>query len=273
MKWSKTVACSVILLCSLFIFVSTFAYAQTDPDNGQQLIASDTIDDSNGFSSASQVSKEASSVAGSSEGYTENSDTRSLEKSIEVFNEQFCPPETAINEINDFTLIKLIKAELIKRADMQRYKDMVFVDGKVFLKEKKVEEEPVDKPKKPKPMGKAGKNLTGSFEAACEQLGKKKTRGKSAGTKKPERILKLKPRKIIFRDREGNLRNMEMYSPPKFPSKKKKLLGKRGKKIRDYATSIMVPKNEDGEKSDLTAFDDMPSADAWLDEGEGPAQK
>ncbi len=84
-------------------------------------------------------------------------------------------------------------------------------------------------------------------------------------------MLALKRRKITYRDRENQLREMELYSPPKFPVKKKDIAGKKGRKVKDYATSILVPKNVD--PKDAAAFEEMPSADGWIDETETQTQK
>lgn len=205
--------------------------------------------------------------------YTQNDDSRTLEEKILSYNQQYCPPEAPIAEISEFALLRLVRAEMIKRAELEKYKNMVLIDGKVYEKSDGAKEDPDEKKdedtngKKPGP---AGKNLIGSFETACEELADKKNRGKTEGNKKPERILELKRRKVTYRDRENKLREMEIYSPPKFPAKKKDIAGKKGKKVRDYATSILVPKDVD--PKDAAAFEEMPSADAWIDDKEPQKQ-
>ncbi len=193
---------------------------------------------------------------------TQNAETRNLENAVSTFNLQYCPPEIPIRQIDQESLLRLIKAELIKRSELEKYQKMMLVDGKVYTKEEKKKEEKPQKPTKP-----TKNNLFGAIDSASQELEEKKVRGETTGNKKPEQQLKLKRRKIIYRDRENELKEMEMYSPPKFPAQKKKLTGKRGKKIKDFATTILVPKNNDGEKSDLSAFDEMPSSNAWIDEG------
>ncbi|HNX75337.1 MAG TPA: hypothetical protein PLM07_07745 [Candidatus Rifleibacterium sp.] len=199
---------------------------------------------------------------------SQNQDSMTLQEKISVFNKRYCPPQSPITEINDFALAKLVNVQLIKRSDLDKYRKMVIVNGKVYVEKEKGKDEP-----KPEPMGKAGKNLFGDLKLACEQLEQKKTRGQSDGNQKPKQILELKRRKITYRDRDNQLREMEIYSPPKFPAKKKAIAGKRGKTVKDYATSLLVPKNPQGKTSEQNAFDDMPSADAWLDDDDVKTQK
>ncbi len=215
---------------------------------------------------AMSSTKASSDKAADTAGYSQNEDSRSLEEKIFVYNREYCPPEAPITEISDFNLLKLARAQLINRADLGKYEDMVLVDGKVYVKKDGSEENP-DEKKDEKPgdkLVKAGKNLTGSFETACKELKNKRNRGKNQGNKKTEKVLDMKRRKVTYRDRDNQLREMEVYSPPKFPAKKKDISGKKGKKVSDYATSILVPKDVD--PKDAAAFEDMPSADAWIED-------
>ncbi|MFZ5951030.1 MAG: hypothetical protein ACOYXC_10015 [Candidatus Rifleibacteriota bacterium] len=241
--------------------VTVNLYAQGNPGDKPPVAT-----ESQELDKASLSSTKAETPGAPEAGLTQNDETRSLEKAVSTFNQQYCPPETPIRQIDQESLLRLIRAELIKRSELEKYQKMVLVDGKVFTKEEKKEEEkPQDNPQKPAKPTK--NNLFGAIDSAGKELEEKKVRGETTGNKKPEQLLKLKRRKIIYRDKENELKEMEMYSPPKFPAPKKKVVGKRGKKIKDFATTIMVPKNTDGEKSDLSAFDEMPSSDAWLDEG------
>lgn len=195
--------------------------------------------------------------------YTQNNDSMSLENSIADFNRQYCPPEKPITEISEFSLVRLARAELIKRSDIERYRNMVMVDGKVYVKDDKPNPDPNEKPDN-KPVGQPGRNLLGDFVATCGELEDNKIRGNTEGNQKPEKTLPLKRRKVIYRDRENQLREMEVYSPPKNPAQKKKIAGKKAKKVKDYATTILVPK--DVSSRDAAAFEDMPSADNWVDD-------
>lgn len=116
----------------------------------------------------------------------------------------------------------------------------------------------------PKPADQKGRNLFGDFVTTCGELEDNKIRGNTEGNKKPEKTLPLKRRKVIYRDRENQLREMEVYSPPKNPAQKKNIAGKKAKKVKDYATTILVPK--DVSSRDAAAFEDMPSADNWVDD-------
>lgn len=224
-------------------------------------VASDTI-----VSASTKEDSKGQTTDVTSAGYSQNQETSTLEEKISQFNQQFCPPEKTIDEINDFNLTRLARAELIKRADLDKYREMVLVDGKVYFKKDSQDPDPQDKPKPEKPIGKAGKNLIGSFDIACEELKNKKNRGETKGTQKPAQILKLKKRRVVYRDQENQLKEMDLYSPPKFPAKKRKIAGKKGKLIKDFATTIMVPKDGTANASNTTEFEDMPSADSWIDE-------
>ena len=260
---------AIIVFSLLALFgASDDCQAQTASSSGQTDLASTTKDFSSASSGNLKKPANPASAGQSATQLTQNQDSMTLEESIAVFNNRYCPPQSPITEINDFALAKLVNAQLIKRGDLEKYRKMLIVNGKVYVENTKGKDEP-----RPEPIGKAGTNLFGDLKLACEQLEQKKTRGKSDGNQKPKQILELKRRKITYRDRDNQLREMEIYSPPKFPAKKKAIAGKRGKTVRDYATSLLVPKNPQGKTSEQTAFDDMPSADAWLDDDDVKTQK
>jgi len=194
--------------------------------------------------------------------YTQNSDSITLEKNVLSFNDRYCPPQKPITEISDFALIRLVNARLITRADLQKYRDMVLINGKIYLKNATpTAAQTCNIPALP------GKSFFWEFERVCELLEMKTTRGKSKGNQKSEPILELKQRKITYRDSDKNLCEMEVFSPPPFPAQNQEITGTGGKKVKDYATSVLMPNDQINSK-DVTAFDDMPSADAWL-EGNG----
>ncbi|MDD3146116.1 MAG: hypothetical protein PHD82_02335 [Candidatus Riflebacteria bacterium] len=277
MRLKLSILKALLMVCALnlpVVFSGESCQAQVASSTGQQNNATDTQElKKNNPAETSSISAQGND---SESQFTQNNDSMSLEERIAIFNKRYCPPETTITEITDFSLARLVKVELIKRSELDTFKNMVIINGKVYVKEDKPAAKPEPKPgKEPKtePIGKAGKNLFGELEAACDQLAQNKNRGQTDGNKKPERVLELKRRKITYRDKENQLREMEVYSPPKFPAKKKALAGKKGKIVKDYATSILVPKNQQGSTKDITAFDDMPSADAWLDDNDTPTQK
>lgn len=265
----KCLSLNVLVLLILVTFGCGRVSAQGASENDPEEVASETQEIENAMQSAKTADKAAAPPASS--GYTQNENSQTLEEAISTFNQQFCPPEKPIQTIDEAALISLIRAELIKRAELEKYKNMVLVNGKVYEKQKQKPDENPD----PKPIpSKPGKNnLMGLIDSAAKELDGDKARGKTKGNQKPENELKLKTRKITYRDKQNELKQMEMHSPPKFPAKKKKIVGKRGKKIKDYATSIMVPKDPDAQKGDLSVFDDMPSSDAWIEDSSGQTQK
>ncbi len=206
---------------------------------------------------------------------------RELQEKIRVFNLEFCPPQEPINEINSETLSRLLEAQLIKKSEIEtNFDQLVMVGGQVYPKDKVPIPEPATEPNpepatllRPRPQVPVGKNLTGSLNAACEDLENEKTRGETEGNKKPETFLPLKRRRVTYRDQQNQIKQMEIFSPPRFPAKKKNLSGKTGKKIRDFATTIIVPKDVDAQSVDKSAFESMPSADNWLDDDNGQTQK
>ena len=227
---------------------------------------------------------------------------RELQEKIRVFNLEFCPPQEPIEEINPETLSRLVEAELIKKDDINaNYDQLTMVDGRVYPKgeEPKPESQPQPEPEpqpqpepqpdpipeqdpepapnpnppKPKPQPPVGRNLTGALDAACADLENQQTRGETEGNKKPQNYLPLKRRRVTYRDQQNQLKQLEVFSPPRFPAKKKDIREKKGKKIRDFATTIIVPKDTDGQGVDKSAFEDMPSADDWLDDEGGQKQK
>lgn len=186
--------------------------------------------------------------------YTQNADSIRLENSVSNFNERYCPPQKPITEISDFALIRLVHARLISRAELQKYRGMVLINGKVYLKNAtQTATKTANMPALP------GKSFFWEFEKVCELLEVKTTRGKSKGNQKSEPILELKQRKITYRDSDNNLCEMEIYSPPPFPTQQQEITGAGGKKVKDYATSVLMPNGQSNSK-DVTAFDDMPSA-------------
>ncbi len=182
-------------------------------------------------------------------------DAAILEKKIRTYNRDFCPPRNPIKEISNRSLLKLVNVELLERNEIERFLQMKMVDGKV-ISSGLVSENAQNLP---------GNNLLGDLQASCEELQSKNTRGQSAGNKKPEKTAKLKLRKVKYRDRDNQLHEMDVYSPPKLKAKKrKKVKGRKGKKVKDFATTKMLQKNTD--KDDSGNFNRMPSADSWVDE-------
>ena len=183
-------------------------------------------------------------------------DAAILEEKIRTYNRDFCPPRMPITEISDLTLLKLVTVELLERDQMPSLRGLELVDGRVVSRSAGGEN-----------AGNlsSGNNLVGDLQASCEELKSKNTRGQSAGNKKPEKLTKLKARKVTYRDRDNQLHEIDVYSPPKTQSKKKKKVkGQKGKKVKDYATARLLLKNTD--KDDSGKFDRMPSADSWVDE-------
>lgn len=178
-----------------------------------------------------------------------------LEEKIKIYNRDYCPPRLPITEISDLALMKLVAADLISRSELKDFSGMKLVAGKVVNNTNGAKSENRMIP---------GNNLVGELVATCEEMKNKKTRGKSEGNKKPEKAAKLKSRKVKYRDRDNQLREIEVFSPPKLKAKKKKKVkGKKGKKVKDYATSEIFKKNED--KDDSGKFKGKPSADSWVD--------
>jgi len=255
-----------LALCLGLVLSAVFPYcsAHAQPQNGQNTnTATETQEIESAADLAGVQSQAAPPSARNASQYTQNDYSMSLEDKISDFNKQYCPPENPITEISEFSLMRLARVELIKRSDIDRYRNMVIVNGKVYVRDDQPTTNPNEKPVK-KPIGQPGRNLLGDFVATCGELEDNKIRGTTEGNQKPEKTLPLKRRKVTYRDRENQLREMEVYSPPKSPAKKKDIAGKKAKKVKDYATTILVPK--DVSSRDAAAFEDMPSAENWVDD-------
>jgi hypothetical protein len=200
----------------------------------------------------------------------------SLEEAIDRFNEIYAPKK--IFTIHEKVVMDLMEKELlvIDRTEIGPYAQLVMVDGKVYSREKKEPEpEPEPEPQDPGPEtlegGENDRNLATSLKHSCEEIEDQKTRGQTRGNENPDVNLEPIPRQITIRDQNNQLKTKTIYSPPKLPSSEKQIEGNRGKLIKDFATSILVPKNPVNQ-GDESVFDDMPSADSWLDEGQGQQQ-
>jgi hypothetical protein len=249
----------LVLVAWCCLLNANVIYAQTNQIPDPQQTATDTGE----LSSSAAAEEEAEEEAN----YMQNDDTNSLQKAIEVYNQQHKPP---IYDINEKTLIALVKAELIDRAEMKKYIEMVYIGGEVYVKEEPKEEKP-DIPENQ--IGGDNKDcFIKSFVTACDELEAEKNRGTTSGNKVPELKLNLIERTIIYRDQNNRLKRMKIYSPPRFSPNKSEIDGKRGKVIKDYATSILIPKNPVS-KNDDTAFEEMPSADTWIEKGTTPKQR
>lgn len=256
----------VILSVFLLSCSATWSQAMDEPPVAS---ATDGIDN---FSKAGMGSPTAAGDEPEEEKFdlVQTEETTKLEEAIDIFNERFAPKR--ITTINEKVILELIEAQIlnIDRTEIGPYSQMILGDEHVFIKEKK----------KPEPEEQVPDTLTGddkhrtldsSLKNACDEMENNQTRGSTKGNKKPEANFKLIPRTITIRDQNNKLKRITIYSPPRFPPSKSKIAGERGKQIKDFATSILVPKNPVN-KGDESVFDDMPSADTWIDEGAGQSQ-
>jgi hypothetical protein len=192
-----------------------------------------------------------------SSGYTQNDDTATLDSAIKIYNNEYCPPEKTISEINSSTLKRLVGKELIKRADLDKYDDMIMVNGKVYEKKESVPEDNPEpqQPQRPE-IPNSKKDFFGSFNYACEELTDGKFRGKSRGNEKPKNYIKLRAARMSFRDKLNSIRQLEYFVPLINLSSPFQIKGKSKSGPIDFATSLMLRKTR---IAPGTQFDDRPS--------------
>jgi hypothetical protein len=137
---------------------------------------------------------------------------------------------------------------------------MVLINGDVYeKKDPGQEQEPIEPPRQN--FDPTDKNLYGSFEQACIEVENEKTRGKGKGTRDPEKNINLRRKTITYRDKENKLQRMIIFYPEALPSKRTLIKGKTQETLKDYATSVLVPKQGEFESVNTDAFEDKPSVD------------
>ncbi len=251
--------CIFFMFC-LLVFNSQVFGQQTNNQSNEvatQTEALSKVANTNNQAKAKSMSSNSSTSSAQSSGYTQNDDTAQLDSAIGIYNDKYCPPEKTITEINPSTLKRLVGKELIKRVDLDKYGDMVMVNGKVYVKKETVPEENPEpqNPQRPE-VPNSRKDFFGSFNYACEELSDGKFRGKSRGNQKPKNYIKLRAARMSFRDRLNSIRQLEYFVPLINLSSPFQIRGKSKSGPIDFATSLMLRKTR---VAPGTKFDDMPS--------------
>lgn len=213
-----------------------------------------SVAQSSSVATSQTPSEESTSQTSSEEVEYVVDDSIILEKAIATYNLIYQPP---IEKIDPHSLMMLVKAELIDREDLGNYKGLVLVDGRVVYKDPdKAENSTQIKPTT---------SLFAEVETAAQELEDQKNIGETEGNEESANDVELTETRVIYRDQNNQLKTLEIYSPPESKSIKKIVVGERGEKIRDYATTILVPKVTEGDRLDTSVFEAMPSAVSWVD--------
>ncbi len=169
--------------------------------------------------------------------YSTDANTDLLERAIERFNREKCPPQTPITEINRRTLRLLSEMQLIP-SDISRFEKMVLRNGKVF---KPVEQKPSEGPPTQSafPTGKVPDSLLGVIDVVAEGLHEKSPLG--SGTPAPPKDVRLEERHGTFRNANGELVEFK-YWVPKVPGKAtQKFTGKIQRVPTDTVQKTLLP--------------------------------
>ena len=177
------------------------------------------IDSLGAASSASTRSKSrgltSAAPTSAANDYTTNDDTKNLEKAITVWNQQYCPPQTPITEINESALLTLVKYELISRADMDKFTRTVLIGGKVQeVKKEEPEPEPEPEPVRPNPMPsvRGSNGLLGALDGAARTTGQDLAgRGKVNPAKDPR--VQMVEKELVVRNENGQLVTRKIVVP------------------------------------------------------------
>ncbi|MGM0599530.1 MAG: hypothetical protein ACQETH_06890 [Candidatus Rifleibacteriota bacterium] len=246
-----------------YLFIATFAMitanstlsAQiTDPQDPETPVATEAEK-----LGSAQVTDEPEPT----DGFTQTDDTRSLQDKIKLYNSEFCPPQTPITQINRNALIMLVEFQLLDRTELDKFDDMVMINEEVYEK-KDTPQDTVDPPRQD--FEPTDNNLDGSFEQSCIEVENEKTRGIGKGNQDPERNISLRQKTITYRDKKNQLQRMIIYFPPVYPVKNKPIEGKAGETIKDYATSVLVPKDGDVSNDQNDKFENMPSSTGLVEQ-------
>lgn len=214
------------LLIVMAVFMPSLLLSQSEDGSDQ------TATETSSLSEEPEVPPETELV--------QNDDTMVLEKALTNYHQEYVPPDFPINNINEKTLIMLARRELIKRADIEKYKDMVYVDGKVYQREEVKPEEDnqleiPDEPSQqaPPPEVASPNNLMGLLDTSSQYMLQQQTRGKAPG-------VPIRPAPYEYRNESFWLRNLQIiYAIPLLPLPKPiEVKGKPGDNPDDYLSTL-----------------------------------
>ncbi|NLI77897.1 MAG: hypothetical protein GX442_15845 [Candidatus Riflebacteria bacterium] len=173
--------------------------------------------------------------------YSTDENTDLLERAIERFNREHCPPMTPIREITRSTLGTLAKYEYIPQ-DTSKYEKMVIRNGKVY--------KPVDQKTDPGqttpsfPTGKVPDSLMGVLEVVSEGLTENSPTGK--GTPAPPKTVRVDERRGTFRNANGELVEFKYFVPYVPPNQTPTFKGKTVKGVLDMVKKNALPAKYQG---------------------------
>jgi hypothetical protein len=169
--------------------------------------------------------------------YSTDANTDLLERAIERFNREKCPPQVPITDINRRTLLLLSELQFIP-SDISPFEKMVLRHGKVF---KPVEQKPPASqlPAPVFPTGKPPDSLLGVLDVVAEGLTDKSPKG--AGSPPPPKDIRLEERRGTFRNAAGELVEFK-YWVPRVPGQPPKKFGGKIQRVpTDTVQKTLLP--------------------------------
>jgi len=159
-----------------------------------------------------------------------------LERAIERFNREKCPPQIAIREVNQRNLSLLAQFRYIP-SDYSRFAKMVIRDGKVF---KPMNQTPGGQTNQyGNPRGEVPDSLGDMLEVVANGLDDKSPIGK--GTPPPSTKTMTDERRATFRNQNGELVEFKYFVPRIPPNRTRTFTGKIIKAPVDMVKKDFLP--------------------------------
>jgi len=170
----------------------------------------------------------------------QNADTKVLEDALAIYNKKYVPPDFPITSIHEKSLYMLVRRELITRTDIEKFKDMVYVDGKVYERQEvkpeednqlDIEDEPPEQA--PSPEASSQNNLMGLLDTSSQYMLQQQTRGQAAG-------VPIRAAPYEYRNESFWLKNLQIiYAVPLLPmAKPLEIPGKPAENPDDYLSTL-----------------------------------
>lgn len=168
-------------------------------------------------------------------------DTADLQAAIDRFNRDLCPPNHPITEISQDALQLLLRNELIRRTDLQRFDGLLIREGRVVRRAQVVRPDPEPEPD-PQPQRQV--RGAGSFMDTFSASAERPTTVDSpvgSGIGNPTTSVRLVERRLTYRDQNGGLVELRFQVPslPVVPTTK--VVGKKYQNVLDLMRTKLLP--------------------------------
>ena len=145
--------------------------------------------------------------------YRTDDEIERLQRAIEVYNREFCPPQEPIAEVTEAAIGTLIKYQVLREAP-KSLSELILRDGKVMRRVKK-EVVPVQR-------GDAAGSLFGTLGTSVKAVNANSPKGKGTVVNDAPRLVE---KRSMVRGPSGNLQEMVTQVPEPPPQVKAKVLG------------------------------------------------